>query len=67
MAVRILIGMTLTGTHLPDRVLLSYDASGTARSAAVQVCLIVFGRTRITRAIGEARRETGFIHRAGVV
>ena len=67
MAVCMLIGMTPDGTHFPDRVLLSYDVSGTARSAAVQVCQIVFGRTRVARLTGEVRHETGFIHRAGVV
>ncbi len=58
--------MTLEGDDLSERILLSYDVSGTARSAAVQVCQIVFGRSRSTTGSGPARREKGFIHRAGV-
>ncbi len=49
-----------------DRVLLSYDVRGAARSAASRVCQIVFGRTRTDRA-GSPRLEEGFVHRPGVV
>ncbi len=33
----------------------------------MQVCQIVFGRTRLTGASRLSRREEGFIHRPGVV
>lgn len=49
-----------------DRILLSYDVQGAARSAASRVCQIVFGRTRADRR-GGLRREEGFVHRPGVV
>ena len=49
-----------------ERMLLSYDVEGTARSTASRVCQIVFGRTRADRR-GVLRREEGFVHRAGVV
>ncbi len=58
--------MTLEGYDGPDRILLSYDVSGSSRSKAVQVCRIVFGRTR-TNGDDQARQEEGFIHRPGVV
>ena len=45
-------------------ILVSYDVSGSARSAAARVCQIVFGRKRIVH--GRARDEPGFIHRNGV-
>lgn len=59
--------MTLEGQDLPARTLLSYDVSGSARSAAAQVCQIVFGRTRTVPRTGQQRREMGFIHHVGVV
>ncbi|HEX9339851.1 MAG TPA: hypothetical protein VF992_01585 [Thermoplasmata archaeon] len=59
--------MTIEG-YEGERILLSYDVSGAARSAAAQVCQIVFGRVRTSG--GPVRRryvERGFIHRPGVV
>jgi hypothetical protein len=56
--------MTLEG-YEGERVLLSYDVSGHARSAAARVCQIVFGRIR--RGSPGPRHEEGFIHRPGVV
>ncbi|HKZ89650.1 MAG TPA: hypothetical protein VJ300_05260 [Thermoplasmata archaeon] len=59
--------MTLEG-YEGERVLLSYDVSGEARSTAARVCQIVFGRVRgsdDTRA--PTRIQEGFIHRPGVV
>ena len=47
-------------------ILLSYDATGTSRPAAVQACRLIFGRRRTDRH-GRVRDEPGFIHRAGVV
>ncbi len=67
MAFLIVIDMTLEGDDPLERVLLSYDVTGTARSAAARVCQIVFGRTRIVSRSGETRQEKGFIHRVGVV
>ncbi len=49
-----------------ERVLLSYDVQAAARSTAVRVCQIVFGRVRADGR-GGLRREEGFVHRAGVV
>ncbi len=49
-----------------ERVLLSYDVQGAARSAAARVCQIVFGRVRTDRR-GAVRRQEGFVHRPGVV
>ncbi len=49
-----------------NRILLSYDVQGSARSTASRVCQIVFGRTRADRH-GGLRREEGFVHRPGVV
>ncbi len=60
--------MTLEGYAGTDYVLLSYDVSGARRSAAVEVCRIIFGRPRRTRTAGSSPREgNGFIHRPGVV
>src|SRR5438876_4640767 len=59
--------MTIEG-YEGERVLLSYDVSGSARAAAARVCQIIFGRQRISE--GRERRpyqEKGFIHRPGVV
>ncbi len=47
-------------------ILLSYDASGSSRSAAAEVCRIIFGRTR-TGGDGRVREEAGFLQRPGVV
>ncbi len=58
--------MTIEGYRGPDATLLSYDVSGTARSAAARVCQIVFGRSRLG-ADGRRRDEVGFVHRPGVV
>jgi len=59
--------MTIEG-YEGERVLLSYDVSGAARSVAAQVCQIVFGRVRVSERDGGARYiEKGFIHRPGVV
>ena len=49
-----------------ERILFSYDATGSSRPAAVQVCRLIFGRRRMNRH-GRARDELGFIHRPGVV
>ena len=49
-----------------ERVLFSYDATGSSRRAAVQVCRLIFGRKRLD-AKGHVRDEAGFIHRPGVV
>ena len=59
--------MTIEGYH-GERVLVSYDVSGSARGVAARVCQIVFGRKRISE--GRDRtpyRKKGFIHRPGVV
>src|SRR5438093_10981511 len=59
--------MTIEG-YDGERVLVSYDVSGSARGVAARVCQIVFGRKRISE--GRDRtpyREKGFIHRPGVV
>lgn len=59
--------MTIEG-YDGDRVLLSYDVSGSARAVAARVCQIVFGRGRISEGPERTRyREKGFIHRPGVV
>lgn len=58
--------MTLERYHGGEWILLSYDASGRSRSAAAEVCRIIFGRTR-SDGDGHARSEPGFIHRPGVV
>ncbi len=57
----------LGGYDGPERTLLSYDVSGSARSTAVRVCQIVFGRTRSQEGRPSGRRQEGFIHRPGVV
>ncbi len=49
-----------------ERVLLSYDVSGNARSTAARVCQIVFGRSRLD-VHGGVRRQDGYAHRPGVV
>ncbi len=60
--------MTLDGYPGTDFVLLSYDVRVAARSVAVQVCRIVFGRVRSDRLDeGRPRAVKGFIHRPGVV
>jgi len=59
--------MTIEG-YEGERVLLSYDVSGSARATAARVCQIIFRRQRISE--GRERRpyrEKGFIHRPGVV
>ena len=59
--------MTIEG-YDGERVLLSYDISGSARAVAARVCQIVFGRRRISEGPERAPyREQGFIHRTGVV
>ncbi len=58
--------LTLEGFEGSSAVLLSYDVTGVPRSAAVRVCRIVFGRTRVA-VDGRMREEKGFIHRPGVV
>lgn len=58
--------MTLEGCEERERVLVSYDVSGEARSNAARVCQIVFGRMRVARG-QRIREEPGFIHRPGVV
>jgi len=60
--------MTLDGYAGQEWVLLSYDVRVAARSVAVRVCRIVFGRVRTDRLEGgRPRVEKGFIHRPGVV
>src|SRR5439155_311033 len=57
--------MTIEG-YEGERVLLSYDVSGSARATAARVCQIIFRRQRISE--GRERRpyrEKGFIHRPG--
>src|SRR2546428_1827584 len=59
--------MTIEG-YEGERVLVSYDVSGSARGVAARVCQIVFGRRRISEGRGRpSYREKGFIHRPGVV
>src|SRR2546426_11812454 len=59
--------MTIEG-YEGERVLLSYDVSGAARTVAARVCQIIFGRVRISEGPARVRyREKGFIHRPGVV
>lgn len=59
--------MTVEG-YEGERILLSYDVSGSERAVAARVCQIVFGRRRISEGPEHARyREKGFIHRPGVV
>ncbi|OGS50086.1 MAG: hypothetical protein A3K65_05965 [Euryarchaeota archaeon RBG_16_68_12] len=59
--------MTSEGYSGSDYVLLSYDVRGARRSAAVEVCRIIFGRRRGGDAAAERKKEAGFIHRPGVV
>jgi len=60
--------LTLDGYVGTEFVLLSYDVRVAARSVAVRVCRIVFGRVRMDRLDeGRPRLEKGFIHRPGVV
>ena len=59
--------MTLEGYDAPERILISYDVAGEARSKAARVCQIVFGRGRLTGEGPKARRSKGFIDRPGVV
>lgn len=65
MTLYIIMSMVLEG-YEGERVLLSYDVDGTARSVAARACQIVFGRVR-TATGGSRRQEEGFVHRAGVV
>jgi hypothetical protein len=59
--------MTIEG-YEGERVLLSYDVSGAARSVATRVCQMIFGRRRISESPERARYlEKGFLHRPGVV
>lgn len=57
--------MTIEG-YEGERILLSYDVLGASRGAAVEVCRIVFGRSR-KATDGRVREEPVFIHRPGVV
>src|SRR3989442_7382159 len=57
----------LDGYSGQEFVLLSYDVRMAARSVAVRVCRIVFGRVRTDRLeAGRPREEERFIHRPGV-
>src|SRR2546426_9831150 len=57
--------MTIEG-YDGERVLLSYDVSGAARTVAARGCQIIFGRVRISEGPAKVRyREKGFIHRPG--
>ncbi len=58
--------MTIEGYRGPEAYLLSYDVAGNARSTAVRVCQIVYGRSRQSSA-GERHETEGFVHRPGVV
>jgi len=67
MAIHIYIsGDSVIDGYQGEMILLSYDATGTSRPAAVQVCRLIFGRRRTDRH-GRVRAEPGFIHRPGVV
>ena len=66
-AISIEIDMTFEGYEGRERILVSYDVSGEARSTAARVCQMVFGRMRIVRRSQTMREERGFIHRPGVV
>ncbi len=59
--------MTLEGYEGSERVLVSYDVAGEARSKASRVCQIVFGRIRLLDDGRRVHEEKGFIHRPGVV
>src|SRR3989337_1457004 len=55
--------MTIEG-YEGERMLLSYDVSGSARSVAAQVAQIVFGRVRVSEAKSRIRYlEKGFLPR----
>jgi hypothetical protein len=58
--------MTIEG-YEGERVLVSYDVDGSARSVAARVCQIVFGRSATCRPASGERRAEGFIWRPGVV
>src|SRR5438128_11679597 len=59
--------MTIEG-YDGERVLLSYDVSGAARTVAARVCQIIFGRGRISEGPAKVRyRGEGFIDGPGVV
>src|SRR3989454_10892745 len=59
--------MTIEG-YDGERVLLSYDVSGAARTGGARVCQIIFGRGRISEGPAKGRdREKGFIGRPGGV
>src|SRR5205814_10173923 len=61
------VAMTIEG-YEGERVLLSYDVSGSARAAAARVCQLIFGRQRISEGRGRRPYQAeGFIHRPGVV
>jgi len=61
------LNVTIEG-YEGERVLVSYDVSGAARSVAARVCQIVFGRMRISEDPAHRRYvDRGFIHRPGVV
>ncbi|SRR6266508_3944926 len=59
--------MTLEEYAGSERVLVSYDVAGEARSKAARVCQIVFGRIRMLDEGRRTHEEKGFIHRPGVV
>ncbi|HKW43242.1 MAG TPA: hypothetical protein VJP06_03555 [Thermoplasmata archaeon] len=59
--------MTIEGYDAPERILVSYDVVGEARSTAARVCQIVFGRGRFAAESSHGRRAKGFIDRPGVV
>lgn len=58
--------MTIEG-YEGERILVSYDVSGSQRSVAVRVCQIVFGRSAARRPQTPEPRAEGFIWRPGVV
>ncbi|MGI0148968.1 MAG: hypothetical protein ACREDF_05495 [Thermoplasmata archaeon] len=58
--------MTIEG-YEGERILVSYDVSGSARSVAARVCQIVFGRSGARRPRLDERKAEGFIWRPGVV
>lgn len=66
MVTYIYITVTIEG-YDGERVLVSYDVAGSARSVAVRVCQIVFGRSDSVKANAGPRRSEGFIWRPGVV
>ena len=59
--------MTLEG-YEGERVLLSYDVSGSDRAVATRVCQMIFGRRRTSQGPDrDPYQQKGFIHRPGVV